>query len=327
MHRYPLEQIKETNASIHYLIEAMKKEGHEVDLLTFKNFNRISSTSKFWKSIFWIFYSPFLVFGKNYEIIFLDDSYPLYPALVKLVSPKSRVVIRLGDLHLLYHYSGLTYKFLHFFERIAWRMADEIIVISEAMGNYVEGEIGRRPKVILDPVDSKDFPEINTGNEGTVMFHGTLTKNKNVDVLLEAAKRLPRIGFVIAGDGPDFKRLMRKAPPNVYFAGWVPFKQIYHHISLCAVGVALRSSSPGNEYVVTSPFLQYGICGKPCLVTRRKVFGDYKWQFSGVGELVEKIQILLKRPEEGEKLRKFVIENHSAEKIAGEIWKILMQAS
>src|SRR3990167_2914432 len=136
MHRYPLDQIKETNASINYLIERIKKDGHKVDILTFKKFDRINSFRKFWKSVFWVFYSPFLAFGKRYDILFLDDSYPFYPALVKLVSPKSKVIIRIGDFHLMYYYSGWVYKILHFLEKIAWEMSDGLIAISDTMANY-----------------------------------------------------------------------------------------------------------------------------------------------------------------------------------------------
>ena len=318
LHRYPKDEIKPTNAAFPYLV----KKG--LDVLTFKSFNRISNFRKHFKSILWIFWAPCLVIGKKYDVIYCDDSYPFYPALVKLVSPRSRVVIRLGDLHLMYYYKGLVYKVMHFLERIAWLMVDEIIVISDAMADYIQDEIGFRPKVVLDPVDPKDFEGGTFYNSGDVMFHGVLTRNKNVDVLLEAARRLPQYDFTIIGDGPDSKRLQKIAPRNVFFYGWAPFKDIKHHIGSCSIGVALRSDNPGNEYVVTSPFLQYGIIGKPCLVTRRKVFGDYKWQFTGAKEMVERLTALLKAPwEEGQKLRKYVLEHHNAEKIAGEIWQIL----
>jgi len=145
--------------------------------------------------------------------------------------------------------------------------------------------------------------------------------------MLEAAKWLPYYDFVILGDGPDYARLKKIATKNVHFQGWVPFKDIYQHIASCSIGVALRSDNPGNEYVVTSPFIQYGIMGKPCLVTRRKVFGDYKWQFSNVAEMVEKIHILMVRPEEGKKLKEHVLKNHDAKKIAEEIWTILSSLS
>ncbi len=320
MHRYPVDQIKPTNAAFSYI------QAKGIDVLTFKTFDRLGRFSKFWKSIFWIFYSPFLVIGKNYDVLYLDDSYPFYPALIKIVSPRSKVVIRLGDLHLMYYYSGWIYRFLHFFERIAWIMADKIIAISDVMADYIESEIGKRPYVVNDPVDPKDFPTRNFQNEGTVMFHGTLTKNKNIDVLLEAARLMPDLSFTVLGDGPDLKRLAYAAPSNVFFLGWIPFKDIPNRIGSCAVGVALRSNNPGNEYVVTSPFLQYGIMAKPCLVTRRAVFGDYEGQFSDVNEMVRKLRFLLKHPEEGERLKKYVLENHDAEKIGEQIWQILMPA-
>lgn len=316
LHRYPHDQIKETNAAFPYL----RDKG--IDVLTFKRFDRRGSFRKFWKSVAWIFYAPFLVMGKNYDVIYCDDSYPFYPALVKLASHRSRVVIRLGDLHLMYYFSGWAYKFLHFFEKAGWDLADKILVISEAMADYLRKE-GYHSEVVLDPVDPKDFPYEGLYNSGGVMFHGVLTKNKNVDILLEAAKLLPQTNFTIIGDGPDFKRLSSIAPANVYLQGWVPFKHIHYYIAWCSIGVALRSENPGNDYVVTSPFLQYGILGKPCLVTRRKVFGDYEWQFSTAEELAEKIKILLERPAEGIKLRRYILDNHAARKIGDQIWSKL----
>lgn len=326
LHRYPTDRIKETNAAFPYLV---KMDYNRMEVLTFKDFDRLSRWGKFFKSLAWIFYAPMLVLGKGYDVIYCDDSYPFYPALVKLFSPRSKVVLRIGDLHLMYYYSGIVYKLLHFIERISWLIADEIIVISEAMADYFEREIGRRPKVALDPIDPKDFIKCHAKDSfGEVMFHGVLTKNKNVDALIDAAWLLPGVDFTVIGDGPDLKRLMKIAPRNVFFYGWVPFKDIHRHIASCAIGVALRSNRPGNEYVVTSPFLQYGIMGKPCLVTRRLVFGDYEWQFSGAKELASKIKKLMEMPfddvyEEGQRLRNHILENHDAEKIAEQIWKIL----
>ena len=314
LHRHTPDQIQETNAAFRYLKD-------RVDVLTFKTFDRTSKW-KFLKDILWMFYAPMLVFWKGYDVIYLDDSIPFYPIFVKLASPRSKVILRLGDFHLMYYTSGILYNFLHFFEKIGWRMADEIISISEPMRDYVG-----RGKVVLDPVDHKDFPINGSQNHGTVMFHGLLTKNKNVDILLEAAKLLQSVNFVIIGDGPDCQRLEKIAPHNVFFKGWIPHKNIHRYIATCAVGVALRSDNPGNEYVVTSPFLQYGVMGKPCLVTRRKVFGDYLWQFEDVEELVIKIKALLVVPgfseSEGQKLREYILKNHDAERIAEEIWSVL----
>jgi len=318
LHRFPKETIKETNAAFPYL------QSKGIHVITFKKFNRLNSIQKLFKSVLWIFYAPLLVIGKGFDVIYCDDSFPFYPALVKIASPKSKVVIRLGDLHLMYYVSGFAFKFLHFFERMVWKMADEIVAISEPMAKYIYQETRKYPAVILDPVEPKDFPSNGGAAGNIVMFHGLITRNKNIDILLEAATKLPLFDFLIVGDGPDKDRLLKKKPRNVHFVGWIPFKHIPAYIATCSVGVALRSSNPANEYVVTSPFLQYGVMGKPCLVTRREVFGDYPWQFSNVDELVDKIRILLKRPQhEGKKLQEFILKNHSAKKIAEEIWSLL----
>lgn len=146
LHRYPPEQIIETNASFGYL------QAKGVDVLTFKRFDRLSKWKKFFKSLAWIFYAPLLVFGKDYDVIYCDDSYPFYPFFVKLASPFSKVILRIGDFHLMYYYSGIVYAFLHFFEKIAWRSADKIIAISEVMAEKIRSEVKTPVVVVLDPV-------------------------------------------------------------------------------------------------------------------------------------------------------------------------------
>lgn len=319
LHRYPKDRIKETNASFGYL------EAKGIHVLTFKKFDRLSKFGKFWKSLLWVFYAPMLVWRKGYEVIFCDDSFPFYPLLVKLVCPKSRVVIRLGDLHLMYYTSGLVYKFLHFFEKMTWRKVDMIFPISKVMAQYIYKECpSAKQFYILDPVDVKQFSPKGQSFRNRVLFHGLLTKNKNVDLLIEAAKRMPYTQFIVLGDGPDMARLSKLSAKleNFSLPGWVD--NVPSWIDSCAVGVALRSDNPGNEYVVTSPFVQYGAMGKPCLVTRREVFGNYPWQFNGVDEMVLKLEALLSAPlEEGTKLREYILKNHDAEKIGAEIWSKL----
>jgi glycosyltransferase involved in cell wall biosynthesis len=245
-----------------------------------------------------------------------------------MVSPNSKVVKRMGDFHLMYYTSGWLYKVLHWLEIKEWNIIDRIIAISEVMCDEIKFKT-KIPKtfVALDPIDPVDFLPANMLKDKSkkiVMFHGLLTRNKNVDMLLDAANHLPEIEFRIIGDGPDKKRLMKKANRlNVKFFGWKPYSYMYSYINDCDIGVALRSNNPGNEYVVTSPFLQYSIMGKPCIVTRRKVYGDYPWQIIDADDLIEYIYELLDMLEEGEIMRKYVLEHHDAEKIAEQIWYLL----
>ena len=115
LHRYPENEIKPTNASFEYFVEELRKE-HTVDVKTFKSFNRFRF--KFIKSLLWIVYSPFLVIGRNYAVIYCDDSFPYYAGFVKLASPRSKVIKRMGDLHLMYYCSGWVYKFFHLLKKL-----------------------------------------------------------------------------------------------------------------------------------------------------------------------------------------------------------------
>jgi len=332
LHRYPEEQIPQTNAAFPYIAYNQDiywkisddDDAHKrCDALTFKTFNRLNQWQRILKSVLWIFYAPMLVIGRGYDVIYCDDSFPYYSALVKLVSPRSKVIKRMGDFHLMYYLKGWVYDFFHLFETWEWEVIDGIFAISEPMADEIEWKVGYRPVVINDPVDLEAFhpkeKHTDRGFSDGVRFHGFLTKNKGIDTLLRAARLLPAVKFVIGGDGPDKKRLESIAPANVHFEGWQ--EDIGTFIRWAKIGIAIRGKNPGNQFVVTSPYLQYGACGKPCIVSKRKVFGDYEWQFTDAKDLAEKIERLMPiATEEGEKLRKHIVENHDARKIGEEIW-------
>lgn len=317
LHRYPKDEIKATNAAFPYLLKK------SVVVRTYKRFNRLNPITKLLKSLMWIFYAPMLVIGRNYKVIYCDDSFPFYPLLVKLVSPKSKVVIRLGDLHLMYYCSGIVYELLHLLERLTWNSVDKILAISTTMQEYLEKETTTQVETILDPVDLSFFKPTGIQHVGKrVMWHGLITKNKCLDVVLEAAKQLPAIEFWIVGDGPDRKRLQAKATDNVFFTGWRKFELIPLYIDMCDIGLATRGKNPGNEFVVTSNFLQYGALAKPCIVSSRKVFDDieYPYQFRNARELVSLIRYLLEAKED---CKNYIYLNHNAKEIASQIWSAL----
>lgn len=64
---------------------------------------------------------------------------------------------------------------------------------------------------------------------------------KHLEVLLDAARRLPEVLFVHAGTGPDLNRLRRLAPANVTFLGRIDDDRLgwcYRHADLVALTAA-----------------------------------------------------------------------------------------
>ena len=57
------------------------------------------------------------------------------------------------------------------------------------------------------------------GTGGHVLFSGRLVAEKGLAVLMEAARRLPSVPMIIAGDGPLRDALAGAAPDNVVFVG------------------------------------------------------------------------------------------------------------
>lgn len=53
-----------------------------------------------------------------------------------------------------------------------------------------------------------------------VVYAGRLAREKGIFVLLEAARKLPDIPFLIAGDGPERRALLLAAPKNVQYLGF-----------------------------------------------------------------------------------------------------------
>jgi glycosyltransferase involved in cell wall biosynthesis len=106
--------------------------------------------------------------------------------------------------------------------------------------------------------------------EPFVLFVGRLSMQKGLDYLIETAKELPKIKFVIVGSGEQEKRLKSIAPNNVEFLGFVSEEKLIDLYSralifcLPSIGetfgfVQLEAMASGCAIVSTTP-LDY--CGK-----------------------------------------------------------------
>lgn len=62
----------------------------------------------------------------------------------------------------------------------------------------------------------------------SVLYAGRLTKEKNVETILEVAQRLPHLNFIIAGDGP-LKKVFQEYSENFHnleYLGWLPREKL-----------------------------------------------------------------------------------------------------
>jgi glycosyltransferase involved in cell wall biosynthesis len=100
---------------------------------------------------------------------------------------------------------------------------DAYLANSETTRRRIKAYFGRDSRVVHPPVDTARFdplavPGVAPGSHYTVLSE--LMPHKRIDVAIEAFNRL-RLPLVVAGDGPDMRRLRSLAGPTVSFVGRV----------------------------------------------------------------------------------------------------------
>jgi glycosyltransferase involved in cell wall biosynthesis len=101
---------------------------------------------------------------------------------------------------------------------IAAQRVDQYAANSETTRKRVKRYFGREATVLYPPVETERFAPGPVGDEFVVLSE--LMPHKRIDVAIEAFNRLG-LPLVVAGDGPDMRRLRSLAGPSISFTGRV----------------------------------------------------------------------------------------------------------
>jgi glycosyltransferase involved in cell wall biosynthesis len=101
---------------------------------------------------------------------------------------------------------------------IAAQRVDAYVTNSTATRERIGAYWGREADVVYPPVETARFSPGAVGDHYLVLSE--LMRHKRIEVAVRAFNRLG-LPLVVAGDGPDARRLTRLAGPNVRFAGRV----------------------------------------------------------------------------------------------------------
>ena len=109
------------------------------------------------------------------------------------------------------------------YEEKALEWADAITVVSKEAYDYYS-KTGMNVIHVPNAVDLNNFPKkAITKFENQIIYAGRLSKEKGIDVLLDAAKRLPpEYHLLIAGNGPEERKVrsVAKSKTNVHYLGY-----------------------------------------------------------------------------------------------------------
>ena len=103
------------------------------------------------------------------------------------------------------------------------RTCDGIIAVSAAVRNVLTeaGIPAQRIEVIHTGIDLPAEPAHRPHKGFAVGHMGAFTREKGQDIAIAAARLLPDVRFLLAGEGPLLEELRRDAPGNVTFLGFV----------------------------------------------------------------------------------------------------------
>ena len=176
---------------------------------------------------------------------------------------------------------------------------DKIIFLSDYARN-ASLEIGiqkKITKVIKPGIDYKKYKMRK--KEPFVLFVGRLAKQKGLDYLIEAARDLPNIKFVIVGTGEQEKRLKFIAPKNMEFLGFVPEKKL---IDLYSRALIFCLPSAGETF----GFVQLEAMASGCAIisTIPLDYSGIKVKFGNSKKIKKAIEYLIENPDKALKMGK-----------------------
>lgn len=138
------------------------------------------------------------------------------------------------------------------------RRVDLFIAISNFVRQRIRDYYDRPAKVIHPPVDTDYFTPGADDDKGYYLAAGALVPYKKIDLVIEAFRGIGE-KLVVAGEGPDFCKLVNDAPKNVEFTGWVDRETLRDYYRGCRALIF-----PGVEDFGIMP-VEAQACGKPVI--------------------------------------------------------------
>jgi colanic acid biosynthesis glycosyl transferase WcaI len=170
----------------------------------------------------------------------------------------------------------------YWLERVTYRRAAAVTVLSDDLRRNVAAKIdaGRVAAVRLIPnfVDTEAIrplprmtayrSELGIGDEPVVLYAGNVGFSQSLDLVMQAAQRLPDVTFLVNGDGAARAELERRAAsvPNMRFAGYQPAARLAEVLATGDVHVVPLRAGLGDVSVPSKAYSSLA-AGRPIVAS------------------------------------------------------------
>lgn len=111
-----------------------------------------------------------------------------------------------------------------------WDVANSINVdFFIANSNHIAKRIKRiynRESIVIYPPVDVDFFQLEEEKHDYYFTASRLVSYKKVRLIVEAFNELPHLKLIVAGDGPEFKKLQKIAKNNIEFVGFIDYEKL-----------------------------------------------------------------------------------------------------
>lgn len=155
-------------------------------------------------------------------------------------------------------------------ERVSYRRSEAVVVLSDDLRRNVEGKLppkhAGKAVVIPNFVDSERIVpggtdtayrrEFAPGAESVVMYAGNVGFSQSLDLVIEAARRMPEVVFVVNGEGSSRAEVQGQAAglANVVFVDYQPADRLAEVLASADVHVVPLRRGLGNVSVPSKTF-------------------------------------------------------------------------
>lgn len=159
-------------------------------------------------------------------------------------------------------YLDSLYNRLRDLDQAAARRVDAFIANSHEVQGRIRRIYGRDATVIYPPVDTAAFGRARTGIEGEYFLtYGRLVASKRMDLIVRGAT-IAHARLVVAGTGPEERRLRAAAGPSVTFTGYPDRRALVHLLERCSALVFAAEEDfgivPVEAMAAGKPVIAYG---------------------------------------------------------------------
>jgi glycosyltransferase involved in cell wall biosynthesis len=150
---------------------------------------------------------------------------------------------------------------------IAAQRVSSYVAISQTTQRRIRSYFGRDSRVVHPPVETERFDPTAAANGRSGEHHLVLSElmpHKRIDVAVRAFNQL-RLPLVVAGDGPEMRRLRRLAGPTIEFTGRISDAEVARLLAGCRALVVTAIEEFGIAAVEAQaagrPVLAVGVGG------------------------------------------------------------------